>query len=331
MPQAPVLSLPPLPRIALLTWFGTLVCFDTRAKRLVHLGLESLEPRHLPLGLEPKPEAGGFLLALAHQPDALQNLALPDYTPDAGSFEGCVQFSHNGLFLSARPDGSLAPGPAVAHDWEQFLPLRPRDAQLLREILARFWSVEGRPAVPAGLEGFCLKFGTHAVKLSAILPFPPQTLPHRLGAEVAGGEAVSVPMPPGAKQVWINHLGNIGNRALQYLTAISIAARVPGAEVPNIHLDMWGKVEPAPRPPAWASAGTGTRFHVDVEGLADCLRRGVVDAVCVEGYAFHLDHSVTRGMPALVWPHAGPGGCARVWAAGAGLQCACGGDSARLS
>ena len=111
-----------------------------------------------------------------------------------------------------------------------------------------------------------------------------------------------MPKPTGGKQVWINHLGNIGNRALQYLTAKSIAARVPGAEVRNIHLDMWGKVEPAPRPPAWASAGTGTRFHVDVEGLADCLRRGVVDAICVEGYAFHLDHFPSREACRALFP-----------------------------
>ncbi len=302
MPQNPAHFLPPLPRIALLSWFGTLVCFDTRAKCLVHLGLENLALWHLPLGLEPKPEDGGFKLALLHQPDALQNLALPELTPGTGTFVGSVQFSHDGLFLTAKPDGSLEVGAEIARDWEQFLPLRPRDAQLLREILSRFWSVDGQPPVPAGLDGFALKFGAHASMLSAILPFPPETLPNRLGTEVAGGEAVSVPKPTGGKQVWINPLGNIGNRALQYLTAMSIAARVPGAEVRNIHLDMWGKVEPAPRPPAWASAGTGTRFHIDVEGLADCLRRGVVDAVCVEGYAFHLDHFPSRDECRALFP-----------------------------
>ncbi|MBU6449759.1 MAG: hypothetical protein KGQ26_09065 [Rhodospirillales bacterium] len=293
---------PPLPGIALLTWFGTLICLDTRANRVVHQGLENLAPWHLPVGLEPKPESGGFGFVLAHQPEALQNTLLAELTPGEGAVEGCVQFFHDGLFLSAKPDGSLELGAKVARDWEQFLPLRPRDAQMLREILARFWSVEGRPPVPAGLGEFRLKFGGHAAKLSAILPFPPETLVHRLSAAVAGGEAISVPKGQGAKQVWINHLGNIGNRAMQFLTATSIAARVPGAEVRNIHLDMWGRVEPAPRPPAWASAGTGTRFHIDVEGLADCLRRDVVDAVCVEGYAFHLDHFPPREQCRALFP-----------------------------
>ncbi|MDE1884182.1 MAG: hypothetical protein KGH70_09445 [Rhodospirillales bacterium] len=294
MLQDPAQPLPALPRIALLSWFGTLVCFDTRANRLVHQGLETLAPWHLPLGLEPTPEGGGFRLALAHQPEVRQNILPSDLTPGTGVLEGCVQVSQGGLFLTAKPDGSLEVGADVAQDWEQFLPLRPRDAHMLREILARVWSVDGRPPVPAGLDGFRLKFGTHAVWLSAILPFAPQTTADRLGAEVAGGEAVSVPKASAGKQVWINHLGNIGNLALQYLTAYGIASRVPGAQVRNIHMGMWGKVDPAPRPPAWASAGTGTRFHVDVEGLADCLRRGVVDAVCIEGYAFHLDHFPSR-------------------------------------
>ncbi|MDE1896687.1 MAG: hypothetical protein KGH91_06405 [Rhodospirillales bacterium] len=291
-----------MPRIALFTWFGSLVCFDTRAKCLIHLGLDNLAPWHLPLGLEPKPEGGGFQLAVENQHHSLQNFSISELKPDAGTLEGCIQFSNGGLFLTAKPDGSLEVGAEIARDWEQFLPLRPRDAQMLREILSRFWSVDGQPPVPAGLDGFTLKFGAHTVELSAILPFPPETLPNRLGTEVAGGEAVSVPKPTGGKQVWINPLGNIGNRALQYLTAKSIAARVPGAELRNIHLDMWGKVEPAPRPPAWASAGTGTRFHIDVEGLADCLRRGVVDAVCVEGYAFHLDHFPSRDECRALFP-----------------------------
>lgn len=288
--------LPPLPRIAMLSWFATVPCLDTRDGKLVHRALDMLEAWHCPLGLEPQPAGGGFALSLAHAPENAKRPDLSAFTLGTGKFEACVTLARGRMFFMARPNGMLTPEAKEARKWEYFLPVSARDLMILRDVLARYWSLDGAPPSPVGFDEFQLKFGPRNVSLAANLPFPegsgPRTL--RLATPDGTGQAVSMPRPIVTKKVWINPLGNVGNRALQYLTAAGIAQRVSGAEISNVFLDMWDRHEPAPRPDLWDSAGTGTHFHVDVEGLADCLNRGEVNAIRLEGYCFHLDHYPSR-------------------------------------
>ena len=44
--------------------------------------------------------------------------------------------------------------------------------------------------------------------------------------------------------------------------------------------------------------------HLDVEGLADCSNRREVEAVYIEGYAFHLDHYPPRAICRQLLPPA---------------------------
>ena len=90
-------------------------------------------------------------------------------------------------------------------------------------------------------------------------------------------------------RVWIKPLGNLGNRALQFLAAEGIRHYAPEVSVENVHLPEWNITTLAPRPREARSLCTGEfRYWLDVEGLADCLRRGVVESVILDGYAFHL-------------------------------------------
>lgn len=285
-----------------MSWFGTFLCQDTQDGRLLHRGLESLRDRHSLLGLEPEGE--DFVLSHAHcQPrDALPGG--PAFKAVAGMRPGCLTLAAGRGFVTAQPDGELRLNTLEAREWEQFLPVQARDLLLLREILARRWSLEGQSPVPAGLAEFQLKFGDRSVDLAANLPFPAAMDGEALRLVTEFGPLLACRAPDSAsgKQIWINPMGNIGNRALQYLTAAGIAARVPGADIRNLFLEMWGRHEPAPRPRAWESAATGSRYHLDIEGLADCLIRGEANAICIDGYTFHLDHYPPRGACRALFP-----------------------------
>jgi hypothetical protein len=109
-------------------------------------------------------------------------------------------------------------------------------------------------------------------------------------------------------RIWIKPFGNAGNRALQYLAAAGIRQHAPDARIENIHLPEWGLHAPAAEPPLRRSAATGhMRFQLDVAGFADCLRRGVIDTVMLDGYAFHLDNYPPRDVARALLPPM-PGG-----------------------
>jgi hypothetical protein len=96
-------------------------------------------------------------------------------------------------------------------------------------------------------------------------------------------------------RIWIEPLGNTANRALQYLAAEGIRRHVPEAVIENVHLPEWGLVAPAPAPPPPRSTTTGPmRYWLDVAGFGDCLRRGVVETVMLNSYAFHLNNYPPR-------------------------------------
>ncbi len=305
MPPHQTHPLLPFPGIALLTWFGTIACLDRRQNKLVHVGFEALAPWHMPLGLRPEPVAGAALyIGDARLTDVLA--ALPPIIICGGAQANCVTLYGGQNFMVAKPEGLLEVSSPQAREWENFMPVPARDVMLLQRLTKDYWSVNGAAPVRAGFGEFRLKFDEYFVDMV-------DNLPIRFGSN-PGGIVLTTPqgvlqvqhvpghVPP--KQVWIKPLGNIGNRALQYLTAASIAARVPGAAVRNIHLEIWGRVEPAPRPGAAQCASTGVESHLDVEGLADCLRRGEVDAVCIDWYPFHLDHYPSRETCRALFPPA---------------------------
>ncbi|WP_234731841.1 hypothetical protein [Acidocella facilis] len=292
--QKALAPLPPLPRIAMFTWFGTLICLDTRSSSLVHRAPDALEPQHIVLGLEPTPT--GAILSVAHAERAtLPNLP-STLVIQEGHYQGSLLFHGDELFLVARSDGELSFLSAAAKEWEHFLPVPARDVELIHRIVAQYWSVNGASPVKAGFCAFNLFFGDHVVELPGQLPLPLQQDLATLELQARDGALRAVPVPGwrGRKQVWIHPHGNIGNRALQYLTAEGIARRVAGAVVTNIQLPMWQREAPAPRPPARESAGTGDDYHLDVAGLAACLDRDEVDAICLEGYCFHVAHYPSR-------------------------------------
>jgi hypothetical protein len=293
-----------LPPIALMSWFGTLLCLDRRSGGFVHRGMEALDSWHIILELEPGKEGGAPVLTTGWAGgEGVRGLEI---APGA-LIPGCLTLRLGERFLSARPGGDAAAEAGEAKHWEQFLPISKRDLTVLADILARRWRMETGPAVPAGLAEFQLRFGRRAVSLAANLPLPAGAGAARLDlADGEGRVSLTAATKPPERRVWIYPLGNIGNRALQYLAAAGIAARAPGAKIENVMLEMWGRREPAPRPEPWERAGSNDHFlyHLDVDGLGDCLARGEVDAICLESYCFHLDHYPPRAECRVLLPPA---------------------------
>ena len=84
--------------------------------------------------------------------------------------------------------------------------------------------------------------------------------------------------------IQVSPMGNLGNRMIQYMAALCLAARVPGARVVQIHLPEWGIQIP---PCAGHVAHT---LVVDspalaLEQLADALRSGAQERVDIRTYA----------------------------------------------
>lgn len=70
---------------------------------------------------------------------------------------------------------------------------------------------------------------------------------------------------------------------------------MPGAIIENIDLPEWGMRAQAAMPEAHEVARMGRdRYWIDVPGLADCLRRRVVDTVAIDGFCFNIAHYPPR-------------------------------------
>jgi hypothetical protein len=153
--------------------------------------------------------------------------------------------------------------------------------------------------------------------ISGLKP-PEQRGPAARQADAAGTEIpalqsggtirAGVPLSKSGR-VWIRPLGNLGNRTLQYLAAAGIRRYAPEVSVENLHLPEWGMTTPTPEPQGRRSICTGEfRSWLDVAGLADCLRRGVVESVILDGYAFHLGNYPPRDVAKqLLGPMPGSG------------------------
>jgi hypothetical protein len=277
--------------IVLLSHFGTLLCLNAAMGHLTHQPLEDAEPGHVPLTLEHR----GGVYAVTAPPGAdtglLSRLVLCN-----GVRPMLVALHEGSRFLRTDPDGAVRFDAAALGEWESFLPVAAADIQHLRRIERNWWRLGGGESVPAGVVRFNLIFGTQTFDLAEQLPFGGAITENTLILRSPQGDVVATRAQPPSRNpaVWINPLGNIGNRALQYLTAAGIAARVPGAEIRNVRLDMWGIDAPSPRPAPWSSASTGPRFALDTVGLADCLCRGEVENLIIDSYTFHVDHYPSR-------------------------------------
>jgi hypothetical protein len=293
-------------RVYLLTFHGTLLGVDANRQLLCHRALDRPGP---PLAVPSGSAAALIGNVFAAGPGIPAALAGLGFVP--GLRPGTVALQRFGQFATAARDGGIAVFVTQCMGWESFLPITAGDLARLRDLLANRWTIPAGAAeiTPEQISlgpNFTLRFGPVEIDLIQTLPFSPETTADRISLTprdpshppviaVRIADTPLPPSPPPAPKIWINALGNTGNRALQYLAAEGIRRLVPGATIENILLPEWGISAPAPRPPPTIAAFTGDmRFSIDVPGLADCLRRAVVETVAIESYTFHLDHYPPR-------------------------------------
>ncbi|GBQ77816.1 hypothetical protein AA14337_0930 [Acetobacter malorum DSM 14337] len=96
-------------------------------------------------------------------------------------------------------------------------------------------------------------------------------------------------------KIHIHPMGNIANRALQYLVAKNIQLLCSGLEIENIFLPEWGIDTRVERLPSSRSCTLSwNRYWIDVPGLADCLKRHVIDTLFLDAFCFNIEHFPSR-------------------------------------
>jgi hypothetical protein len=264
--------------IYLLSFHGTWLGLDTSAQALLHVKKEDVAP---PVQL----------LALAAE-GALLGAALGGLVFAPGLYPGTLSLRAGAFYASAERDGRLPPAAPQCLGWESFLPVPEDQFLLLHGLADGGW--EGVDAV-SWLPRFQLRIGAHIADLRRSLPLP--TASRTLTFTAPDGGVFTIQKAANAQpEIWIEPQGNMGNRALQYLAAHGLAMRAGGV-VRKMLLPEWGIDAPAPPPDPARAAGTGVnRYQFDSAGLADCLRRGAIDAVRIESFTFHLDHYPPRAV-----------------------------------
>ncbi len=87
-----------------------------------------------------------------------------------------------------------------------------------------------------------------------------------------------------APLIQVSPMGNLGNRMIQYMAALSLAARVPGAQLIQIHLPEWG-IQIPPRAGDLARSRIVDSHTLPLDHLAEALQSGAVDRVDIRTYA----------------------------------------------
>jgi hypothetical protein len=94
--------------------------------------------------------------------------------------------------------------------------------------------------------------------------------------------------PDGARLIEVSPMGGLGNRMIQFLAAVALAARVPGARLAKIHLPEWG----IQIPPAEGTYRTEvvTWPPLALDRLAHALNTGALDRVDIRTYAQRMEN-----------------------------------------
>ncbi len=269
----------------LLSFHGTFLALDAASQTL----------RHVPAGTPPP---GVQLIIFAHRGDAatLAGERFGSLVFAPGLYPGTVSLRGGAFFASAARDGSMPVAAPQCLGWESFLPLTADDFLAVQALRYGGWGDAFGPETVRYLAKFQMQIGTHVADVRRSLPL--SRAAGQLAFTDIAGTAFTLEKPAPVRTppvIWINPQGNMGNRALQYLAAAGVQHLVPDAKVTNINLPEWDKVAPAPAPHPVDAAGTGEgRYQFDKEGMADCLRRGVIQGLRVESFTFHLDHYPPR-------------------------------------
>ena len=94
--------------------------------------------------------------------------------------------------------------------------------------------------------------------------------------------------------IQVSPMGAVGNRMIQYIAALALAARVPGVRLEKVHLYEWGiQIPPTPTDPTRTIVATDP--VLDLVGMAAALREGAADCVEIRTYAQRMGNFLPHG------------------------------------
>lgn len=294
----------------LLTFHGTALGYARANGVLCHRAVDDADAGFLVVRLVRT--AQGVLSALLPAPPASDaadheglKAALAGVVFEDGLLPGTVALRRREFYASAERTGAVSVAAIQCMGWESFLRIAPAGLALLRHVCESSWLVGGTLVEPGAVRlgaRFTLHVGALEIDLGRGPPQAEGGDRNRIMLAPRGGGTVvatrvRTPRAVVAGKIWILPLGNTANRALQYMTAEAMRVEYPEGVIENIHLAEWGRHVPAPRPASARSVATGfDRYRIDVPGLADCLRRGVVEAVVLDSYTYNLDQFPPRAV-----------------------------------
>jgi hypothetical protein len=89
----------------------------------------------------------------------------------------------------------------------------------------------------------------------------------------------------------IKPMGNVGNRMIQYLAAQGIRSHCPEANILDVKLEEWSIFTPKFDDMSGCSISFGADVHkLNVQGVASCISRKVIDTVFLDCYAQHFEN-----------------------------------------
>lgn len=287
---------------AIMSHWGHLMAFDQSNQAV----------RFLPLSASSNQEVSAFSRPAFKETRmrTLSELVLsgnaPSWTVENASTFELVSFRDGDKYIGLRKDGVLFHS-NKSNAWEKFFFMSFEDIEILRLLVLSRFCVAGSSSEEIrkiGLRSFSLFWNGYQFPLNQNCPLSDRFDGQRLTL-VSGDKSFvfdKVEHSLNKSVIWINPQGNIGNRALQYLTAEGMKEWAQDAEIQNIHLEMWGSKIPKERPPIDACASTGDSCSIDTKGIGDCLARREVDAVAIDSYTFCVDHYPSREKCRKIFP-----------------------------
>ncbi len=114
-------------------------------------------------------------------------------------------------------------------------------------------------------------------------------------AQILGrSQAWAPPDGQRAPLIQVSPMGNLGNRMIQYMAALSLAARVPGARLVQVHLPEWGiQIPPCATDVPRSLVVEDPALPLD--RLADALQQGALDRVDIRTYAQRMANFLPPG------------------------------------
>ncbi|WP_215755536.1 hypothetical protein [Acetobacter sp. P5B1] len=214
-------------------------------------------------------------------------------------------FYKSDLYLTVYPNAVAVFSAKHLNDWEKFQILPVNDFLKIWHAAKNAWEqTEGNSFIQRGFINFSSNFhvniGKYKTKIENIkyifhdnfIKIEKKyfcSLNHNIYYSKFSDSYFNTP------KIWVVPMGNAANRALEYLVACRIKKEVPSLEIQNIHLPEWGIYTPTKELPPLEMCRLGwSRFWIDVPGLADCLKRGVITSLFQDAFCYNVEFLPSR-------------------------------------